>query len=197
MAPEHRFPAAQEDCLAAWRWLAASGDQLGIDVTRLVIAGDSTGGTLAAVLANEVRLDAVKPALQVLVYPATDLRMESRSYELFGQGFFFTREGMEWARANYLGDDPALIDDPRVSPLRNEDLSGVAPALVYTAGFDPLRDEGIAYANKLRAAGVKTIHRNFDSLIHGFVGMGAVIQAAARAMDDIVAGLRHELANLS
>jgi len=127
----------------------------------------------------------------------TDLRMESRSYELFGEGFFFTRKGMAWARANYLGDDPALIDDPRVSPLRNEDLSGVAPALVYTAGFDPLRDEGIAYANKLRAAGVKTIHRNFDSLIHGFVGMGAVIQAAARAMDDIVAGLRHELANLS
>ncbi len=197
LAPEHRFPAALEDCLAAWRWLAASTDQLGVDATRLVIAGDSTGGTLAAVLANEVRHDAAKPALQVLVYPATDLRMESRSYTLFGEGFFFTRKGMEWARGNYLGDDQSLIDDPRVSPLRTGDLSGVAPALIYTAGFDPLRDEGIAYANKLRGAGVKTIHRTFDSLIHGFVGMGAVVQAAARAMDDIVAGLRHELANLS
>lgn len=197
LAPEHRFPAALEDCLAAWRWLAQTAETLGVDATRLVVAGDSTGGTLAAVLANEVRHDAVKPALQVLIYPATDMRMATKSYELFGEGFFFTRKGMEWAIGNYLGDDQALIDDPRVSPLRTEDLSGVAPALVYTAGFDPLRDEGIAYANKLKAAGVKTIHRNFDSLIHGFVGMSAVVQAAARAMDDIVAGLRHELANLS
>ncbi|MBX3502546.1 MAG: alpha/beta hydrolase [Alphaproteobacteria bacterium] len=197
LAPEHRFPSALEDCLAAWRWLARSAELLGIDATRLVVAGDSTGGTLATVLANEVRHDAVKPALQVLVYPATDLRMDSRSYELFGEGFFLTRKGMEWARANYLGDDQALIDDPRVSPLRAEDLAGSAPALIYTAGFDPLRDEAIAYANRLRAQGVKVVHRNFDSLIHGFVGMSAVVQAAARAMDDIVAGLRHELANLS
>ena len=193
LAPENRYPAQLEDCLAAWRWITASTDQLGVDPTRLVIAGDSTGGTLAAVLANEVRHDAVKPALQVLVYPATDMAMESRSYTLFGEGFFFERKGMAWALDNYLGGDKSLIDDPRVSPLRNPDLSGVAPALVYTAGFDPLRDEGIAYANKLRSAGVKTIHRNFDSLIHGFVGMGAVVQAAARAMDDIVAGIRHEL----
>jgi acetyl esterase len=196
-APENRFPAGLDDCLAAWRWLTTSTDQLGVDATRLVVAGDSTGGNLAAVLANEVRHDPIKPALQVLIYPATDMRMDTRSYELFGEGFFLTRAGMEWARGNYIGDDQALIDDPRVSPLRAPDLSGVAPALVYTAGFDPLRDEGIAYANKLRAAGVKAIHRNFDSLIHGFVGMSAVVQAAARAMDDIVAGLRHELANLS
>lgn len=196
-APEHRFPAGLEDCLAAWRWLTASAATLGVDASRLVVAGDSTGGNLAAVLANEVRHDAVKPALQVLIYPATDLRMDTRSYEMFGEGFFLTRKGMEWARANYVGDDPALIDDPRVSPLRATDLAGTAPALVYTAGFDPLRDEGIAYAAKLKAAGVKVVHRNFDSLIHGFVGMSAVVQAAARAMDDIVAGLRHELANLS
>lgn len=195
-APENRFPAGLEDCLAAWRWLAASSETLGIDATRLVVAGDSTGGNLAAVLANTVRHDPVKPALQVLVYPVTDLRMDTASYAMFGEGFFLTRAGMEWARANYLGDDLALIDSPRVSPLRTEDLSGVAPALIYTAGFDPLRDEGIAYATKLRASGVKVIHRNFDSLIHGFVGMSAVIQAAARAMDDIVAGMRHELANL-
>lgn len=195
-APEHKFPAGLEDCLAAWRWLAESTEQLGVDATRLVVAGDSTGGTLAAVLAREVRAAAIRPALQVLIYPATDLRMDTRSYELFGEGFFFTRAGMEWARDNYLAD-PALIEDPRVSPLRAEDLDGVAPALIYTAGFDPLRDEGIAYATKLRASHVKVVHRNFDSLIHGFVGMGAVVQAAARAMDDIVAGLRHELANLS
>jgi acetyl esterase len=197
LAPENRFPAGLEDCLAAWRWLTQSTDVLGVDATRLIVAGDSTGGNLAAVLANEVRHDAIKPALQVLIYPATDMRMDTNSYKLFGEGFFLTRKGVEWARSNYIGDDASLIEDPRVSPLLAEDLAGVAPALVYTAGFDPLRDEGIAYANKLRAAGVKAIHRNFDSLIHGFVGMSAVVQAAARAMDDIVAGMRHELANLS
>ena len=106
-----------------------------------------------------------------------------------------TRAAMEWFRGHYL-NDPAEIDDPRASPLRAPDLSGVAPALIFTNGIDPLRDEGHAYADRLAAAGVKTIHREFDSLIHGFIGLRGAIQAAARAMDDMVAGLRHELAQL-
>jgi acetyl esterase len=102
---------------------------------------------------------------------------------------------MEWARGHYL-NSPDEIADPRASPLHADDLAGMAPALIYTAGFDPLRDEGKAYADRLTAAGVKTIHREFESLIHGFVGMRGVLQAGARAMDDMVAGLRHELAQL-
>jgi acetyl esterase len=102
---------------------------------------------------------------------------------------------MEWFRGHYL-NDPAEIDDPRASPLRASDLSGVAPALIFTNGIDPLRDEGHAYADRLAAAGVRTIHREFDSLIHGFIGLRGAIQAAARAMDDMVAGVRHELAQL-
>jgi acetyl esterase len=121
--------------------------------------------------------------------------MDSASYVSCGTGFLPTRAGMEWARDHYL-NDPGEVDDPRVSPLKADDLSGLPPALVYTAGFDPLRDEGRAYADRLSAAGVKTIHREFESLIHGFAGMRGALQAAARAMDDMVAGLRHELAQL-
>ena len=106
-----------------------------------------------------------------------------------------TRAAMEWFRGHYL-NGPSDIGDPRASPLKASDLAGLPPALVYTAGFDPLRDEGQAYADRLTAAGVKTIHREFDSLIHGFVGLRGTVQAAARAMDDMVAGLRHELAQL-
>lgn len=106
-----------------------------------------------------------------------------------------TRAAMEWSRGHYL-NDLGEIDDPRASPLRAADLAGVAPALVFTNGIDPLRDEGQAYADRLAAAGVKTIHREFESLIHGFIGLRGAIQAAARAMDDMVAGLRHELAQL-
>ena len=121
--------------------------------------------------------------------------MDSPSYTSCGRGFLLTRAGMEWARGHYL-NDPSEADDPRVSPLRANDLAGLPPALIYTAGFDPLRDEGQAYADRLSTAGVKAIHREFESLIHGFAGMRGALQAAARAMDDMVAGLRHELAQL-
>ncbi|HEX2885087.1 alpha/beta hydrolase [Vineibacter terrae] len=195
LAPEHRFPAAVDDSLAAWRWLAANAEAIGALPRRLVVAGDAAGGTLAAVVAQQTRGEATPPALQLLLYPILDLAMSTRSYELFGEGFLTTRRSMEWTRAQYL-DDPLDVDDPRVSPLRADDLAGQPPALIYTAGFDIVRDEGAIYAEKLRAAGVRVVYRNFDSLIHGFVGMRGALQAAARAMDDVVAGLRHELAQL-
>ncbi len=195
LAPEHKFPAAIDDAVAAFRWLSAEAVALGIDPARIVIAGDSAGGTIATVAARLLRGEARPPCLQWLIYPATDLAMESASYTSCGKGFLLTRAGMEWFRGHYL-NDPGEVDDPRASPLRADDLGGLPPALVYTAGFDPLRDEGQAYADRLAAAGVKTIHREFDSLIHGFAGMRGALQAAARALDEMVAGLRHELAQL-
>lgn len=195
LAPEHKFPAGIDDAVAAYRWLAANAVELGIDPARIVVAGDSAGGNIAAAAARLLRDEPRPPCLQWLMYPVTDLRMDSASYKSCGEGFMLTRAGMEWFRNQYL-NDPSEIDDPRASPLRADDLSGVAPALIFTAGFDPLRDEGRAYADRLSAAGVKTVHREFETLIHGFGGMRGAIQAAARAMDDMVAGLRHELAQL-
>jgi acetyl esterase len=195
LAPEHRFPAAIDDSVGAFRWLSAEAVGLGIDPARIVVAGDAAGGNIATVAARLLREEARPPCLQWLIYPVTDLGMDSPSYTSCGNGFLLTRAGMEWARGHYL-NDPSEADDPRVSPLRANDLAGLPPALIYTAGFDPLRDEGQAYADRLSAAGVKTIHREFESLIHGFAGMRGALQAAARAMDDMVAGLRHELAQL-
>jgi len=195
LAPEHKFPAGLDDALAAFRWLAREAVELGMDPDRIVVAGDSAGGTLATVVARLVRGEARTPCLQWLIYPATDLGAETPSHASCGEGFLLTQADMEWFRGLYL-NDPGEIADPRVSPLRSPDLSGLPPALIFTAGLDPLRDEGQAYAERLVAAGVKTVHREFDSLIHGFVGMRGALQAAARAMDDMVTGLRHELARL-
>lgn len=195
LAPEHKFPAAIEDGVAAFRWLATDGHTLGIDPARIVVAGDSAGGTVAAVVAQEMRGTAMAPCLQWLIYPATDLSEQRPSHESCGESFLLTLSDMEWFREQYL-DGLAQAADPRVSPLRAADLSGLPPALVFTAGFDPLRDEGEAYVTRLADSGVKTVHREFDSLIHGFVCMRGALPAAARAMDDMVVGLRHELARL-
>lgn len=195
LAPEHKFPAAVDDAVAAFRWLAADATQLGIDPARIVVAGDSAGGTLAAVVAQEMRGAPQPPCLQWLIYPAADLAGQTGSHDSCGEGFLLSRADMEWFLGLYFAD-PAEARDPRASPLRATDLSGLPPALVFTAGFDPLRDEGQAYAERLAAAGVKTVHREFDSLIHGFIGMRGALQGAARAMDEMVAGLRHELARL-
>ena len=195
LAPEHKFPAAIDDGVAAFRWLAAEGANFGVDPARIVVAGDSAGATIAAVMAQEVRGAAQAPCLQWLIYPATDLAEQLPSHTSCGEGFLLTQADMEWFRAQYLAD-LGQAADPRASPLRAADLSGLPPALVFTAGFDPLRDEGRAYADRMAQSNVKTYHREFDSLIHGFVGMRGALPAAARAMDDMVATLRHELARL-
>jgi len=195
LAPEHKFPAGIEDAVASYRWLAKEATGVGIDPARIVIAGDSAGGNIAAVAAQLLREEERPPCLQWLIFPNTDLSFDTESYRHYGEGFLLTRAAMEWFRGHYL-NDRSEIDDPRVSPLKANDLTGLPPALVYTAGCDPLRDEGHAYADRLAAAGVKTIHREFESLIHGFVGLRGTVPAAARAMDDMVAGMRHELAQL-
>jgi len=195
LAPEHKFPAAVDDAVASFHWLAEQAVGLGMDPARIVVAGDSAGGTLAAVVSQLVRGQPRAPCLQWLIYPATDLAADTPSHRSCAKGFLLTQDDMAWFRDQYL-NEAGEVADPRVSPLGAPDLAGLPPALVFTTGFDPLRDEGQAYADRLAAAGVKTIHREFDSLIHGFVGMRGALQAAARAMDDMVAGLRHELAGL-
>ena len=182
LAPEHVFPAAVDDALAAFTWTVANAVALGGDPMRVAVGGDSAGGNLAAVVSILARdAGGPRPAAQMLVYPVTDLSCESRSYQLFADGFQLTRQGMRWFKDCYL-DDPASACDPRVSPLLAPDLSDLPPALVLAAGFDPLRDEGRAYARRLEEAGVTVDYRCFDSLVHGFINMDGVIEAADEAM---------------
>ena len=193
LAPEHKFPAAIDDAWAATRWVAAHAAELGIDPRRLAVGGDSAGGNLAAVVALLAR-DGGTPsiALQVLIYPVTDVGAESSSYTDFADGFMLTRDSMRWFIAQYLaGKNDA--EDWRVSPARASSLAGVAPALVVTAGFDPLRDEGDAYARKLREAGVCVDALCYGGMIHGFMPMGRLIESGNRAVAHVAASLRQAL----
>lgn len=190
LAPEHRFPAAVEDVFAATQWVAAHADALGIAPGRLAVGGDSAGGNLSAVVALLARDRGGPPlALQALVYPATDARCDTPSYRENREGYFLTRAGMDWFWGHYLRD-PADRDEPRVSPLRARDLGGLPPALVQIAEYDPLRDEGDAYAARLRAAGVPVTLTRYPGMIHSFVGLRAVFPQAMRALDEIAAALR-------
>jgi acetyl esterase len=193
LAPEHKFPAAIDDAWVATRWVFAHARELGVDPSRLAVGGDSAGANLAAVVAILAR-DAGGPAiaLQMLNYPVTDLGAESKSYGDFAEGFMLTRDSMRWFADHYLrSKDDA--QDWRVSPLRAASLAGVAPALVITAGFDPLRDEGDAYAQKLREAGVRVDHSCYGGMVHGFVPMGKLIDTGNRGVEQIAASLRQAL----
>jgi acetyl esterase len=194
LAPEHRFPAAADDALAATRWVAAHAAELGADPRRLAVGGDSAGGNLSAVTALRAR-DERGPALgfQLLVYPVTDGSMDYPSYRENAEGYFLTRTMMEWFWSHYV-PDPAARRHPHASPLRAESLRGLPPALVITAEFDPLRDEGEAYGARLREAGVAVEHTRYDGMVHGFFGMKVLIAQAAAAVDQAAAALRRALA---
>ena len=193
LAPEHRFPAAVEDALAAFRWAAREASRLDADAGRIGVAGDSAGGNLAAVVAQlATQAGTPRPALQLLIYPVTDLSQKHPSYRLFADGFFLTEKEMDWYRGHYLPDEAAALD-PRASPLLAPDLRGLPPAIVLTAGFDVLRDEGEAYARRMEAAGVPVRLRRHAGLIHGFCNGTALNPAAHAAMREAVGWVKEAL----
>ena len=194
MGPEHRFPAAVDDVLAATRWLQAQADTLGLDATRFAVGGDSAGGNLAAVVALAWRDagEAVPLKFQLLIYPATDMRLGAPSHTSNGQGYLLTADTIRYFRSHYLGAEQ--YGDWRASPLLHADLSGLPPALVITAGFDPLRDEGRQYADALSAAGSPAQYICFERQIHGFITMGRLLGEADTAVALCAAALRRSLA---
>lgn len=193
MAPEHKFPASVDDCAEATRWVIAQSQALGIDRTRVAVGGDSAGGNLAAVMALMARDGNLPPLVfQLLVYPVTDLGMTHESYRRVTQGVPLTARTMDWFIDHYL-HGPKERTDWRASPSRAADLSGVAPALVLTASYDPLCDEGVAYAQRLEREGVRVIHLHFSDQLHGFVGQGRIIRAGTMALDMMAAALKKAL----
>jgi len=192
-APEAPFPAAVDDVWAAWTWVNAHAAGLGLDPTRIAVGGDSAGGNLSAGVAlRAVREDAPAPVFQMLIYPVTQFGQPTKSRDTYAEGFYLTRAGMDFADENYLVGDEDLAD-PRLSPLMG-DPSGVAPAFVVTAGFDPLHDEGEAYAERLREAGVPVEYRCEEELIHAFANLGGLGRSAPAAISRIAAALQRGLA---
>jgi acetyl esterase len=202
MGPEHRFPAAVDDCVAATQWVQQHAASLGLDNTRMAVGGDSAGGNLAAVVALVLRdvlgdilgARANTPPLrhQLLIYPATDMRAVAPSHTHNGSGYLLTRESIAYYRGHYIGE-PAQYSDWRASPLLAPSLAGLPPALVLTAGYDPLRDEGRQYADALSAAGTPTQYLCFERQVHGFITMGRVIDEANTAVQLCAAVLRSAL----
>lgn len=194
LAPEHPFPAAAEDAFAAYAWARANAGRLGADPARIAVAGDSAGGNLAAVACLAARDEGVPgPAMQLLIYPVTDTGRELPSRQLFREGFLLTRRDMAYYEDRYLppGTDRS---DPRVAVLQAADLGGLPPAYVAVAGFDPLRDEGLAYAERLRSAGVPVALRLHPGLVHTFVNLTAISPTSRQAMLEACGALRMGLA---
>ena len=193
LAPEHRFPAAVDDCIAAVRFARAEAAALGADAARIAVGGDSAGGNLAAVVCLALR-DAGEPlpAFQLLIYPATDMRAVAPSHTANGQGYMLTADSIAYYRGHYM-PDAAEWADWRASPLLAADHAHLPPALVLTAGFDPLRDEGRQYADALSGAGVACQYICFERQIHGFVTMGRVIDEANTALDLCATALRRAI----
>jgi acetyl esterase len=193
LGPERRFPGAVEDSIEATRWVREHAAELGVDATRMAVGGDSAGGNLAAVVALSLR-DAGDPPLayQLLIYPATDMRAVAPSHTHNGQGYLLTADSIAYYRGHYIQHE-ADWSDWRASPLLASDLSRLPPALVLTAGFDPLRDEGLQYANALSAAGNSVQYLCFERQIHGFITMGRVLQEALTAVDVCASALKRAL----
>ena len=194
LAPEHRWPAAVDDSVAATVWAAAHADELGVDASRIAVGGDSAGGNLAAIVALG---RSVPLRFQLLIYPATDAAGADDAHPSYVQnvdGPILSLAAMRWFYGHYLGDVPSPTD-PRVSPLLAPagSLAGLAPAFVVTASHDPLRDEGEAYAHRLMDAGVPTTLTRYPGLFHGFVTFGDVMPVADAAVDDVAHSLRRAL----
>lgn len=190
LAPEHPFPAAPDDALAAFRFAVSRAADWGHDPGLIAVAGDSAGGNLAAVLCQDLRTaEETHPAFQLLFFPVTDLSTKHPSYAAFADGYFLTEKQMDWYRGHYLsGGQPAT--DPRVSPLLAEDLTGLPPAYVAVSGFDVLRDDGEAYARRMAAAGVRVALRRHDGLIHAFVNSTGVGSSSREAFLEACGALR-------
>ncbi|MEU7055832.1 alpha/beta hydrolase [Streptomyces sp. NPDC046197] len=194
LAPEHKCPAAVEDCCAAVRWLAEHAVRHGGDAGRLAVGGDSAGGNLASVVSLHARDHGGPPiAAQLLVYPNTDHLADTASLRENSDEVFFNHRSVDWYWRHYLAD-PAQGREPYVSPLRADSLRGLPPALVITAEYDPLRDEGESYARRLAAEGVAARLSRYDGMIHGFFGMRGVLDPAADALEEAAAFLREHLA---
>lgn len=184
LAPEHKFPTAVDDCYAATRWVSHHADELAIDARRVAVAGDSAGGNLAAAVATVARdIGTPNIAFQVLFYPVTSMNFGTASYRENGQGYFLTTQMMRWFWKQYL-DGESDAQDVRASPLLVPDASGLPPAFVVTAKFDPLRDEGEAYAELLRSAGNAVWHRRYEGQIHGFATRPGVMRAGRQAIEE-------------
>jgi acetyl esterase len=195
MGPEHQFPAAVDDAWAATCWLAREARQLELDPGRIAVGGDSAGGNLAAAVTLLARAaQAPRIAYQLLIYPATENATDTASRLELATGYRLTKALMDWFSAQYFAT-PADCLDPRGSPMRASSLAGLPPAYVLTAGFDPLRDEGEAYATRLRAEGVPAEYVCFGGMIHGFFGMAGIIDQAGVAQRHAAAALRAALVN--
>ncbi len=192
MAPEHPYPAAVEDAYAAVKWVEDNAGTLGVDANAIAVGGDSAGGNLSAAVSLMAR-DKKGPAIafQLLIYPATDLSNTKTwgSRVEFAEGYFLEKKGMDWFEANYFGGNDALRMEPYASPLKADDLSGLPPAYVITAGFDPLRDEGKAYADALNAAGTKAEYIDYPGMIHGFFNMQGALDVSRAAVKEAAAKL--------
>jgi acetyl esterase len=188
LAPEHRFPAAVDDAWATVTWAAEHAEELGALPGALALGGDSAGGNLAAICALRARDAGIPIALQLLVYPVADADLDTATYREFADGYWLTRHSMEWFWDHYLPDGDRFVPD--ASPLRATDVGGTAPALVLTAEFDPLRDEGEAYARRLEEAGVPVTLTRYDGMIHGFFRMPGVIDRANDALAEAATALR-------
>jgi acetyl esterase len=193
LAPEHRFPAAVDDAYAAALWSAQHAAEIGADASRIAVGGDSAGGNLAAVVALMAR-DRGTPALvyQLLIYPVTNHSFDTESYRSINEGL--TQNTMAWYWEQYLRS-PDDGKNPYASPLQADDLSNLPPAMVITAEYDPLRDEGEAYADRLQAAGVKVKKKRYDGMIHGFVGMAGALDQGKTALAEAAAELRQVFFN--
>lgn len=195
LAPEHRYPAQADDADEAWSWVVEHSDALGIDTRRLVVCGDSAGGQMSATLAQRLRDAgaAVQPAAQVMIYPVVDYTADDGSMVSCADTFPLSIDTIRWFEGHAFADD-ADRGDPSASPARAASLAGLPPAVIVTAGFDPLRDQGMAYALALRAAGVQVIDRCEDSLCHSFLSFGGLVPAAALAQGRIIDDIRSLLA---